>query len=228
MPIRQDTILVVEDDKNIVKLLEYNLKNTGFRVIITASGESAIRQCERKKPALVILDLMLPGMSGISVCKQLKAQKNTAHIPIIMLTAKSDELDKISGFQVGADDYVTKPFSPEELVLRIKAILRRRIMKEKDERLKTGKIILDRERHEVAAGGKKIDLTATEFRLLEFFLDNKGKLLSRDILLSNVWEYDSDIDTRTVDSHVKTLRHRLAKTGVKITTVRGFGYKLEG
>ncbi len=224
----KETILIVEDEKDIVKMLEYNLQKEGFKALSARNGEDALALARTDSPGLVILDLMLPGMDGLEVCKALKNDSKTAAIPIIMLTAKSQEADKIVGLELGADDYVTKPFSPRELVARIKAVLRR--MKEKDklpEALKIGGLSIDFSRITVAVKDKPVELTAKEFELLKALIKAKGRVLSRDYLLDNIWGFDQalEIQTRTVDAHITTLRKKLKGEAGRILTVKNYGYR---
>jgi two-component system phosphate regulon response regulator PhoB len=178
-------------------------------------------------PDLIILDLMLPEMHGLEVCKALKVDPQTKGIPVIMLTAKAEEVDRIVGFELGADDYVTKPFSPRELVLRVQSVLRRELGKPVETDIITlGGIVLDRTRHQVAVKGKPVELTATEFKLLATLMERRGRMQSRDVLLNDVWGYESAIDTRTVDTHVRRLREKLGKHADCIETIRGFGYRM--
>ncbi|MBI5049934.1 MAG: response regulator [Nitrospirae bacterium] len=218
-------ILIIEDDKNIQKLLHINLSQEGFRVIEAFDGIQGLARAEESKPDLIILDINLPKMKGVEVCRQLKINRLTSKIPVIMLTVKKDEIDRVLGFEVGADDYVTKPFSVRELILRVKAVLRRRKEEGSESRLSAGEIALDESSFEVKVNKKLVTLTATEFRLLKYFLINKERILSRDALLNNVWGYDSEIDTRTVDAHIKSLRKKLRTKAVKIATIIGMGYK---
>lgn len=224
----KEKILIVEDEKDIVKMLDYNLKKEGFKIQSADDGEEALDLAHRELPDLVILDLMLPGMNGLEVCKELKKEPKTAHIPIIMLTAKSQESDKIVGLELGADDYVTKPFSPRELVARIRAVLRR--MKEKDrlpEVLKIGDLIIDFSKIQVSLKGKPVELTSKEFELLKTLNQAKGRVLSRDYLLDSIWGYDHaiEIQTRTVDVHIRTLRKKLKTEAKRIVTVKNYGYR---
>lgn len=226
----REKILIVEDEKDIVKMLDYNLKKEGFRTLSVHDGEDALDVANREHPDLVILDLMLPGMDGLEVCKALKKENKTASIPIIMLTAKSQESDKVIGLELGADDYVTKPFSPRELIARIKAVLRR--MKEKDklpEVLKKGDLTIDFSKISVAVKGKPVELTAKEFELLKTLLSAKGRVLSRDYLLDTIWGFDNamEIQTRTVDVHIRTLRKKLKSESSRIVTVKNYGYRFE-
>ncbi len=218
-------ILIIEDDRNIQKLLHINLNQEGFRVIEAFDGIQGLAKAEESKPDLIILDINLPRMRGVEVCRQLKINRLTGKIPIIMLTVKKDEIDRVLGFEVGADDYVTKPFSVRELILRVRAVLRRRKEEGGEARLSAGEIALDESSFEVKVNKKIVTLTATEFRLLKYFLINKERILSRDTLLNNVWGYDSEIDTRTVDAHIKSLRKKLRTKAVKISTIIGMGYK---
>jgi len=226
----KETILIVEDEKDIVKMLDYNLKKEGFKTLSTNDGEDALDLATRECPDLIILDLMLPGIDGLEVCKTLKKENRTASIPIIMLTAKSQETDKIVGLELGADDYVTKPFSPRELIARIKAVLRR--AKDKDnplEVLKMGDLIIDLSKIAVSVKNKPIELTAKEFELLKTLIKAKGRVLSRDYLLDSIWGFDNavEIQTRTVDVHIRTLRKKLKSEARRIVTVKNYGYRFE-
>jgi two-component system alkaline phosphatase synthesis response regulator PhoP len=226
----KNTILIVEDEKDIVKMLEYNLKKEGFKTLAVRNGEAAIDTAKSEHPELVILDLMLPGIDGLEVCRTLKADSKTSSIPIIMLTAKSQESDKVVGLELGADDYMTKPFSPRELIARIKAVLRRG--KEADklpEVLKVGDLIVDLAKISVTIKGKPIELTAKEFELLKTLIKSKGRVLSRDYLLDSIWGFDhaAEIQTRTVDVHIRTLRSKLKGESKRIVTVKNYGYRFE-
>jgi len=226
----KEKILIVEDEKDIVKMLEYNLKKEGFRTLSAQDGEDALDSANNEHPDLIILDLMLPGMDGLEVCKALKKESKTASIPIIMLTAKSQESDKVVGLELGADDYVTKPFSPRELIARIKAILRR--MKEKDklpEVLRIGDLTLDFSKIAVTVKNKPVELTSKEFELLKTLIKAKGRVLSRDYLLDTIWGFDHsmEIQTRTVDVHIRTLRKKLKSEAKRIVTVKNYGYRFE-
>lgn len=226
----KEKILIVEDEKDIVKMLDYNLKKESFRTLSVQDGEDALDLASREHPDLVILDLMLPGMDGLEVCKALKAAVKTASIPIIMLTAKSQESDKIVGLELGADDYVTKPFSPRELIARIKAVLRR--VKEKDklpEVFKIGELTIDFSKIAVTVKNKALELTAKEFELLKTLIRAKGRVLSRDYLLDTIWGFDHavEIQTRTVDVHIRTLRKKLKSESRRIVTVKNYGYRFE-
>ena len=221
------TILIVEDEKDVVDLLALNLRKAGGFVISTAGdGVAGLNKARSEKPDFIILDLMLPKMPGLEVCRILKSDPGSRQIPILMLTAKAEEIDRIVGLEFGADDYVTKPFSPREVILRIRAILRRGEAMRADERLTAGPITIDPARHEVSAGGKRVNLTSIEFKLLRTLMQRRGRVQERDRLLNDVWGYESIIDTRTVDTHVRRLREKLGKAGDLIETVRGFGYRL--
>jgi len=222
------TILIVEDESDVVDLLTLNLRKSGGFIISTAAdGASGLEKARTEKPAFIILDLMLPKMSGLEVCKILKTDPEARHIPIMMLTAKAEEIDRIVGLEFGADDYVTKPFSPREVILRIQAIMRRGEVKSEEEPLTAGLITIDPARHEVSVAGKVVHLTSIEFKLLRTLLQRRGRVQARDRLLNDVWGYESIIDTRTVDTHVRRLREKLGKAGSAIETVRGFGYRFQ-
>jgi DNA-binding response OmpR family regulator len=220
-------ILIIEDEADVVDLLALQLRKAGGFTIATAEdGAQGLAKARAELPALIVLDLMLPRMPGLEVCKILKTDSATRHIPIIMLTAKAEEVDRIVGLEFGADDYVTKPFSPREMLLRIKAILRRGQNEGPEENLTRGAITLDPARHQVSVGGKRIRLTAVEFKLLSMLMRRPGRVQARDRLLNEVWGYETAIDTRTVDTHVRRLREKLGKAASAIETVRGFGYRL--
>ncbi len=220
------TILIVEDERDVVDLLTLNLRKTGLFIVTTASdGATGLQKARAEKPAFIILDLMLPKMPGLEVCKILKIDPATRHIPIMMLTAKAEEIDRIVGLEFGADDYVTKPFSPREVILRIQAIIRRGETGSAEGGLTAGLISIDPARHQVSVAGKAVHLTSIEFKLLKTLLERRGRVQERDRLLNDVWGYESIIDTRTVDTHVRRLRDKLGKAGNAIETVRGFGYR---
>jgi two-component system phosphate regulon response regulator PhoB len=221
-------ILVVEDEKDIRDLVEYHLRQAGFSVASAVDGSSALTEAKRQTPSLVILDLMLPGMDGKDVCRALKSNPAMGHIPIIMLTARSEEMDRIIGLELGADDYVTKPFSPKELVLRIKAILRRGERKEEAPKSMTFEDLhIDIDRHQVTVGKRNVELTTTEFKLLVALLANKGRVRTREHLLDKVWGYTYEGYARTVDTHIRRLREKLGKAGKYIETIRGLGYRFK-
>jgi two-component system phosphate regulon response regulator PhoB len=217
-------ILIVEDERDVVDLLALHLRKAGFRISTAMDGAAGLQKARGDKPDFIILDLMLPKMSGLEVCKILKNDTATSYIPILMLTAKSEEIDRIVGLEIGADDYVTKPFSPREIVLRIRAIFRRG--ETPGESLKAGPISIDPARHEVRVNGNQVHLTSLEFKLLSRLVRRRGKVQGRDRLLNEVWGYESVIDTRTVDTHVRRLRKKLGKAADAIESVRGFGYRL--
>ena len=221
-------ILVIEDEPDIRKNLEYNLGREGFIVSSEASLNSAEKKLHHNNDfSLILLDLMLPDGSGLDLCKKIKGNPETESIPIIILTAKDDEVDRVVGFELGADDYVTKPFSVRELILRIKAVLKRGQKKEDVVEVgrQFGDLSIDVESHEVHVNNDQIDLTALEFRLLRQLVDRRGRVQSRDQLLSDVWGYSSEVTTRTVDTHIKRLREKLGPMGKYVQTIRGVGYK---
>jgi len=219
-------ILVVDDEPDALELIEYNLKAAGYDVVTASDGEEALKRARNSHPSLVILDLMLPEVDGLEVCKTLRREPSTATIPIIMLTAKAGEIDRVLGLELGADDYVTKPFSPRELVLRVKALLRRRAPTEPEpENLEFSDLKIDVPRHEVLVEGHPVDLTATEFKLLTVLAERRGRVQSREALLRDVWDYDNFIDTRTVDTHMRRLRDKLGGAARYLDTVRGVGYR---
>jgi len=225
------TILLVDDEEHILELLKFNLLNAGFKVITALSGEKALKYCQDTPPDIVLLDIMLPGMDGLETCKRLKSQSRTALIPIIMITAKSEEIDKLIGFELGADDYITKPFNIRELVARVKALLRRSSITTKEANepqiIKVGDLTMDTSTYEVLQSDKKIDLTLKEFEMLKLLIKSGGKVLTREFLLDSVWGYDYYGETRTVDVHIRHLRQKLSdENGSRyIETVRGIGYK---
>jgi two-component system phosphate regulon response regulator PhoB len=222
------TILVIEDEKDLAELISFNLTKEGYRVITALDGTSGLESARSNNPDLIILDLMLPGINGFEICKILKVNEKTARIPVVMLTAKGEEIDRVVGFEVGADDYMVKPFSNRELTLRIKAVLRRVEPAPHPEKiLRIGRITIDPIRHLVSVEGEEIVLTTTEFKLLVNLAERPGRLQSRDVLLKNVWGYNYIGDTRTVDTHITRLRTKLGKAGDSIKTIRGFGYKME-
>lgn len=224
---RSKNILIVEDEQDVIDLLALHLlKDTTYTISTAIDGIAGLEKARSELPWMIILDLMLPRMSGLEVCKILKSDRVTRHIPIIMLTAKAGETDRIVGLELGADDYVTKPFSPREVVLRIKAIERRRAAEVSDEKLVCGLITLDPIRHHVDVAGKAVRLTTAEFKLLTMLMKKPGRLLSREMLLTGAWGYETFINTRTVDTHIRRLRHKLGKAAGTVETVRGFGYRL--
>jgi DNA-binding response OmpR family regulator len=219
-------ILVVDDEPEAVELLEFNLKQAGYAVTTAGDGAEALKRARTQTPDMIVLDVMLPEMDGFEICKSLRLDSTTAKIPIIMLTAKAAEIDRVLGLELGADDYLTKPFSPRELLLRIKKILARGQTEEKlRDQLRFGDLLIDVPRHIASWKGKTIELTATEFRLLTVLAQRAGRVQSRDHLLRDVWEYDSLIDTRTVDTHMRRLREKLGAASKHLDTVRGVGYR---
>lgn len=222
------TILIIEDETDLAELVSFNLEKEGYRPLIATDGPSGLESARHNSPDLILLDLMLPGMSGMEICKVLKSKDKTARIPIIMLTAKGEEIDRVVGFEVGADDYVVKPFSPRELLLRIKAVLRRAGSEESVSKIiKVGPISIDTDRHIVIVDGNDVILTTTEFKLLFNLAERLGRVQSRDRLLKDVWGINHMGDTRTVDTHITRLRTKLGEAGEMIKTIRGFGYKME-
>lgn len=223
----QESILIVEDDQNIAKLVRYNFEKAGYRVFVTITGEDALEHLSRHMVDLIILDLMLPKMDGFETCRRLKDTTRLSSIPVMILTARGEEVDRVVGFELGADDYVVKPFSPRELVLRAKTILRRGQVKQKPkENLNFGDIEIDIPRHRISVKGKEIVVTPMEFKLLVILVERRGRVQSREQLLSDVWNIEADVTTRTVDTHVKRLRQKLGKAGNVIETIRGLGYRL--
>jgi DNA-binding response OmpR family regulator len=219
-------ILVVDDEPDAVEMLEFNLKSNGYDVVTAADGEEALTKARAVLPDLILLDLMLPEVDGMEVCKILRRDPRTSGIPIIMLTAKAAEIDRVLGLELGADDYVTKPFSLRELVLRVKRLLRTETTEEtKSDRIVWKELTIDIPRHHVTIKGKAIDLTATEFKLITLLAQRRGRVQSRDQLLHDVWDYDTAIDTRTVDTHVRRLREKLGPAAKYLDTVRGVGYR---
>ncbi len=218
-------ILIVEDEKDIVQVLEFALRQAGFETIAARDAGEALARIREKPPDAVILDLMLPDIAGTEVCRQLKGNAKTASIPVIMLTARSDEVDRVVGFELGADDYITKPFSVREVVLRVKAVLRRGAG-EAHARDQIGPVRLDKEAHRAFVDDQEVELTALEFRLLETFMARIGRVQTREQLLHDVWDMTGDLQTRTVDTHVKRLREKLGSGRDLIETVRGLGYRM--
>jgi len=220
-------ILVVDDEPDAVELIEFNLKQAGYDVVTAGDGATALKKARELLPSLVILDIMLPEVDGFEVCKLLRRDAATAVIPILMLTAKAAEIDRVLGLELGGDDYVTKPFSPRELILRVKKILERGrpSVRAKRDSFNFGELFIDLPRHEVRWKGKPVDLTATEFRLLAVLAERTGRVQSREQLLRDVWEYDTMIDTRTVDTHMRRLREKLGPAAKYLDTVRGVGYR---
>ncbi len=219
-------VLVIDDEEDLIELVRYNLSQEGFAVSAARDGETGLAAARHDMPDVVVIDLMLPGIDGLEVCRALRADDRTSHIPIIMLTAKGAESDRVVGLEMGADDYVTKPFSPRELAARIKAVLRRVAPRQPaPDFLKHGTLSIDLERHEVACGSKAVNLTATEFRLLHFLATRPGRVYSRSELIDGALGRDVTVLDRTIDVHIMSLRRKLGDCGDCIETVRGFGYK---
>jgi two-component system alkaline phosphatase synthesis response regulator PhoP len=225
-PSSASRVLIIEDDPDIAHLLEHSLGRAGFVVETLTSGHEVMASVRRLQADLVLLDLMLPGLDGLEVCRSLRADPSTAALPVIMLTARAEESDRIVGLELGADDYITKPFSPNEVVARVRALLRRAQRTDTQPRLRYGPIVVDIERHVVSVDGAEVHLTAKEFLLLQYLLEHQGRVLSRDLLLSDVWGYQYTGGTRTVDVHVRRLREKLPILAESLQTVKQFGYKL--
>ena len=222
----EDTVLIVEDEADVVDLLRYNLKRAGFKVIVATSGDAGLASVRTHRPDIVVLDLMLPGMSGLEVCRALKQDAETTHIPILMLTAKDEQKDRVKGLETGADDYVGKPFSPRELVLRVQALLRRlRTSAASTSLIELDGLTLDKSSLQARIDGERLELTTTEFKLLITFVNNRGRTLGRDDLLRDVWGYSPGMDTRTVDTHMRRLREKLLDHAPRLETIRGEGYR---
>jgi two-component system, OmpR family, phosphate regulon response regulator PhoB len=226
----QERILVVDDEPDIVALVAYHLAKTNYRVSTASNGTDALSIARQERPSLLVLDLMLPGMSGFDVLEHIRAEEGTRHIAVLMLTARKEEQDRIRGLSLGADDYLTKPFSPQELVLRVGAILRRTsgVTDVPADLLQIGPIRIDRAAHRVAVESDEVELTPTEYKLLITLAERRGRVQARGHLLETVWEAAPDIQTRTVDMHIQRLRTKLGDAGDLIETVRGFGYRMRG
>jgi two-component system phosphate regulon response regulator PhoB len=221
----QDSVLVIEDEKDVVDLVRYHFDKAGFRVAVARSGSEGLAKARAEAPDAIVLDLMLPGMRGEDVCRELKAAEPTASVPVIMLTAKAQPEERVAGFELGADDYVAKPFSPRELVLRVQAVLRRLRSSGQSEKLTLGPFELDRINFEVRLEGERLDLTAIEFKLVAALMDKSGSIVPRGDLLRDVWGYRGTMDSRTVDTHMRRLRIKLGPHADFIETVRGEGYR---
>jgi two-component system, OmpR family, alkaline phosphatase synthesis response regulator PhoP len=221
-------ILVVDDEEHIQELLKFNLESSGYKVYCCGNGTDALKFVRSEKPDLILLDVMLPGMDGYDVCKEIRKDNNISNLPIIMITAKSEELDKILGLELGADDYLTKPFSIRELLARVKAVLRRTTIMPIDKSYRFDSIVVDFEKHEVTKESNRIELTLKEFEVLEILIKNKGRVITRDFLLDKVWGYEYIGETRTVDVHIRHLRQKIEdddKCPRYIETIRGVGYR---
>jgi two-component system alkaline phosphatase synthesis response regulator PhoP len=226
--VAEEKILVVDDEEHIQELIKFNLEKSGYKVICAENGIDAIRLAKEQLPQLMLLDLMLPGMDGLDVCKEIRKDSSMSNMPIIMITAKGEEIDKIIGLELGADDYITKPFSVRELVARIKAILRRTTTQIVEKTFKVGNLAIDFGKHEVLKSELKVDLTLKEFELLEILIKNKGRVMTRDFLLDKIWGYEYVGETRTVDVHIRHLRQKIEeddKNPAYIQTIRGIGYR---
>jgi len=223
---RKPKILVVDDEPDAVELVAFNLTKAGFEIIAAEDGVEALAKARELLPDAIVLDLMIPKMDGLEVCRNLRRDPATASIPVIMVTAKGAEMDRVLGLELGADDYLTKPFSPRELVLRIKKTIQPRQASPEKEQIKVGPIIIDLPKHEVLVAGNSVELTLTEFKLISLLAQRCGRVQSREQLLNDVWEYHSPIDTRTVDTHVRRLREKLGLAAGHLDTVRGVGYRL--
>lgn len=222
------SILVVEDEADIADLVAYNLQKAGFETALAPDGRSAFAAIKRRQPDLILLDLMLPDADGMDICKNVRSNEKTRHVPIIMVTAKGEEIDRVVGLELGADDYMVKPFSPRELILRVKAVLRRTKPPEPAGKILSGEgIQIDMDRHSVTVEGNPVLLTVTEFNLLHVLLKSRGRVLNREMLLDQVWGYHFEGYARTVDTHVKRLRQKLDNAGKAIETVRGLGYRFK-
>jgi len=220
------TILVIDDEPDLVELVEFNLKKDGYEVIVAKNGQSGLEIAQKHVPDLIVLDLMMPGIDGLEVCRQLRGDPRTKQIPMIMLTAKSAEADRIVGLELGADDYVTKPFSPRELVARVRALLRRATTtQEAPTVVRQGDLVIDLTRHEVTSAGKQVVLTPTEFRILHFIVARPGRVLSRDQIIDAAVGNEMAVFDRTIDVHIAAIRRKLGTAGDRIETIRGFGYK---
>ena len=224
----KQTILVVEDEVDILDLVEFNLRQAGFEVLRALDGAAGLQLALNERPDLIVLDLMLPKMDGKEVCKRIRQDDETRNIPVLMLTAKTSEIDRIIGFEIGADDYVNKPFSPRELVLRVQAILKRALDTEPSTAvLRFNGLLIDPEKHRVEVDGAEVSLTATEFSLLSFLASNAGRVLGREVLLDRVWGYAYEGYARTVDTHIRRLRQKLGSARDRIETLRGLGYRFK-
>jgi two-component system, OmpR family, phosphate regulon response regulator PhoB len=222
------SVLVIDDERDLLSLLDFNLRASGFETLLAATGEEALSTLRRRVPDIVVLDLMLPDLPGTEICRQMKADPRTRHVPVVMVTAKGDEVDRVVGFELGADDYVTKPFSVRELVLRLRSVLRRAGPGHASDRMpqSLGPIRVDVDAHRCFVDGAEVELTALEFKLLTTLMGRLGRVQSREQLLEDVWKMSPEIETRTVDTHVKRLREKLGSGRDLLQTVRGIGYRL--
>jgi two-component system, OmpR family, phosphate regulon response regulator PhoB len=222
-----DTVLVVEDEADVVDLLRYNLTKAGFSVLVAGDGLEGLNIARQQRPDLIVLDLMLPAMDGYSVCRVLRKDSGIESVPILILTARGEPDERVRGLETGADDYLTKPFSPRELVLRVHALLRRSRARAQAEVVDVGPFQLDKNRFDVRLDGHRLDLTTTEFKLLRVLIERRGRTQPREILLYDVWGYQNPIDTRTVDTHIRRLREKLGRHSAWLETVRGEGYRFK-
>jgi DNA-binding response OmpR family regulator len=221
----RDTVLVVDDEPDVVDLVRYHLHRAGFDVLIALNGPSGLTTATEWRPEAIVLDIMLPQMTGSEVCKALRNSRETSTIPILMLTAKAEPSERIAGLELGIDDYITKPFSPRELVLRVQNVLRRLRSVQSSSLVTVDEFCLDKGNFEISLSGRRLELTTTEFKLLALLVERRGRTLSRETLLQDVWGYENVIDTRTVDTHVRRLREKLGPAANRIATVRGEGYR---
>ena len=221
-------ILVIDDEADVTELVAYNLRAKGFEVETVNNPIGSVGAARSFLPDLVILDVMMPDLTGVQICRMFRADPKLKDVPVIFLTAKAEENDRIQGLETGADDYICKPFSTKELILRIQSILRRvhEPAAEEPRRLQVGQIVVDVDRHEASIGGRVVDLTATEFKLLKLLMERRGRVQTREHLLINVWNYETEIETRTVDTHVRRLREKLGSEADWIETIRGVGYRM--
>ena len=223
-----EKILIVDDEEHIIELIKFNLENSGSKVTFTNNGNDAVKLAKSEIPQLILLDLMIPGLDGYDVCREIRKDPSIATIPVIMITAKSEEIDKILGLELGADDYITKPFSIREMMARVKAMLRRAKTQYQDDIYTIGDMSIDFQRHEVIKNNKRVELTLKEFELLQILIKNKGRVMTRDFLLDKVWGYEYMGETRTVDVHIRHLRQKIEdddKNPKYIETIRGIGYR---
>lgn len=225
---RAKRILIVDDEPDVTELVGYQLRAKGFSVEALNDPTQSIAKIRAFQPDLIILDVMMPNISGIQICRMLRADPKSKAIPVVFLTARAEEADRVLGLEVGGDDYICKPFSVKELTLRIQGLLRRSSepLDDQPKHLEIGTIVLDNERHQVTVGGAPVELTATEFRLLRLLMERKGRVQSREHLLLNVWNYETEIETRTVDTHIRRLREKLGPEADLIETLRGVGYRM--
>ncbi len=220
------TILLIDDEKDLVELVRYNLEQEGFDVIAAADGKAGLEIALRHRPDAILLDWMMPGVDGLEVCRRIREDARTARVPILMLTAKAAEPDRVVGLEIGADDYVTKPFSPRELVARVKALLRRRAQEEAPpDVIRRGDLVIDAVRHAITCRSKAVELTPTEFRILRFLAARPGRVFSRDDILEGALDREDAVVARTIDVHVTAIRRKLGRCGAAVETVRGFGYR---